>query len=199
MYALATLRSPHSTKGYAGRLARIGAQHLNCVCADRRGVRCLRRKRRRARRAGPRSGPACDSRALVRGATDPPAFARNVCSRSPTTVPPYLHLQVMPRGRRTVAPSITIAWGSPLCSASSWRPCARSIPPTKTTSLSASPRWRMTNSFWWWLPPHQDPLVNEHLPACLVDAVGEAQVLLLAEACLVRVRAPHEATHDDAA
>ena len=32
-----------------------------------------------------------------------------------------------------------------------------------------------------------DPLVNEHLPTRLVDAVGKAQVLLLAEACLVRV------------
>ncbi len=43
------------------------------------------------------------------------------------------------------------------------------------------------------------PLVDEHLAAGGVDVAGEAQVLLLTEMSLVRVRAPHQATHHHAA
>ncbi|HTH04285.1 MAG TPA: hypothetical protein VL916_00390 [Ilumatobacteraceae bacterium] len=100
---------------------------------------------------------------------------------------PYLQLKVVPRGRRTVTAvdgdrlRITVVQRVVMAAVREVYPPDERHVVAEVAAVADDEQLLMVAS------TSSHPFVDEHLPAGLVDVVGKLQVLLLAEARLVRV------------
>ena len=73
------------------------------------------------------------------------------------------------------------------------------MPPMNATSRCGFPGMAKQDQPLMVRPADQHPLIQQHLPACTLDGLGEMAVLLLVELERVRIRPPHESLDEHTA